>query len=221
MKFLKKRKINCEKDNNKQIWKDYGTGIAGDLFVHVLSSLHYIMDANGPEKVYATGSPDGIGDTPYIILGNFDYPAKDGRKSFKVALTANMGDGVSEKWGSGDFTIIGNEGTLRVEWDKVTLKRPKRKGVSAADFSGLAPLGNTIDKPVQVSANEILFEEKEYDNCHLDHHTNFFNAIRKKTKVDGDVMFSVQTAIPAVMCFESYLSGKPVYWDAVKLKTKS
>src|SRR5690554_3386793 len=30
-------------------WKDYGTGIAGDLFVHVLSSIHYIMDAIGPE----------------------------------------------------------------------------------------------------------------------------------------------------------------------------
>jgi len=36
-------------------WRDYGTGLAGDLYVHVLSSVHYIMDAIGPEKVYTTG----------------------------------------------------------------------------------------------------------------------------------------------------------------------
>ena len=197
-------------------WKDYGTGIAGDLFVHVLASLQFIMDSPGPEKVYTTGDVDGIGDTPYIMLGYFDYPAKNGMNAFKAALTANYGDGVSGKWGSLDFTIIGSEGTLRVQWDRVTLK--KSVSVSAADFSGLTPLGNTIDKAEQVGDKELLFVERGYNNCHLDHFTNFFNGIRKKTQIDANVMFAVQTAVPAVMCFESFLSGKPVYWDPVKLK---
>lgn len=199
-------------------WKDYGTGIAGDLFVHVLSSLQYIMDSSGPEKVYTTGDVDGVGDTPYIMLGYFDYPAKNGMNAFKAALTANYADGVSKKWGSMDFTIIGNEGTLEVEWDRVTLKKPRK--VSAADFSGLASLGNNIDKPEQISDTELLFVENGYNNCHLDHITRFFDGIRKKAKVEADVMFAVQTAVPAVMCFESYLSGKPIYWDAEKLKTR-
>ncbi|MDR2037339.1 MAG: Gfo/Idh/MocA family oxidoreductase [Bacteroidales bacterium] len=199
-------------------WKDYGTGIAGDLFVHVLSSLQYIMDSSGPGKVYTTGDVDGIGDTPYIMLGYFDYPAKNGKNAFKAALTANYADGVSGKWGSLDFTIIGSEGTLRVQWDKVTLKKPRK--VSVSDFNGLASLGNTIDKPEQISDNELLFVEKGYNRCHLDHFTRFFDGIRKRTKVDADVMFAVQTAVPAVMCFESYLSGKPVYWDPEKLKIK-
>ncbi len=199
-------------------WKDYGTGIAGDLFVHVLSSLQYIMDSSGPRKVYTTGDVDGVGDTPYIMLGYFDYPAKNGKNAFKAALTANYADGVSGKWGSLDFTIIGSEGTLRVQWDQVTLKKSRK--VSAADFSGLASLGNSIDTPEQISENELLFVEKGYHNCHLDHFTRFFDGIRKKTKVDADVMFAVQTAVPAVMCFESYLSGKPVYWDPEKLKIK-
>jgi len=197
-------------------WKDYGTGIAGDLFVHVLASLQYIMDSQGPEKVYTTGDVDGIGDTPYIMLGYFDYPARNGVNAFKAALTANYADGVSKKWGSLDFNIIGSEGILRVEWDKVTLKKPRK--VSAADFSGLASIGKTIDKPEQVSDTELLFVEKDYNNCHLDHFTRFFDGIRKKTKVDADVNFAVQTAVPAVMCFESFLSGKPVYWDAEKLE---
>ena len=196
-------------------WKDYGTGIAGDLFVHVLSSLQYIMDSPGPEKVYTTGDIDGIGDTPYIMLGYFDYPARNGANAFKAALTANYADGVSRKWGSLDFTIIGSEGTLQVEWDKVTLKKSTK--ISAADFSGLAPIGNTIDRPEQISDTGLLFVEKGYNNCHLDHITRFFDGIRNKTKVEADVVFAVRTAVPAVLCFESYLSGKPVYWDPEKL----
>ena len=200
-------------------WKDYGTGIAGDLFVHVLSSLQYIMGSQGPEKVYTTGDDDGIGDTPYIMLGYFDYPASKGGNAFKAALTANYADGVSKKWGSLDFTIIGSEGTLRVEWDKVTLRKPGN--VSAADFAGLVHIGKTIDRPEQISASELLFAEKGYNNCHLDHISRFIDAIRNKTKVEADVRFAVQTAVPAVMCFESYLSGKPVYWDEEELRIKN
>jgi predicted dehydrogenase len=199
-------------------WRDYGTGIAGDLFVHVLSSLQFIMNSQGPEKVYTTGDIDGVGDTPYIMLGYFDYPAQNGADAFKAAFTANYADGVSKKWGSLDFTIIGSEGTLRVEWDKVTLKKPRN--VSAFDFSGLTSLGATIDRPEQINDTELLFIEKDYNNCHLDHISRFFDAIRNKTKVEADVRFAVQTAVPAIMCFESYLSGRPVYWDAEKLKIK-
>jgi len=199
-------------------WKDYGTGLAGDLFVHVLSSLHYITGATGPEKVYTTGDVDGVGDTPYIMLGYFDYPDRNGIGAFKVALTANNADGVTKKWGSTDFTVVGNEGTLKVEWDKVTLK--KNRKVSAADFGGLTAIGKEIDRPAQISDNELLFEEKGYNNCHFDHVSRFIEAIRNRSQVEADVHFAVQTAAPAILCFESYLSGKPVFWDADRLITK-
>ena len=199
-------------------WKDYGTGIAGDLFVHVLSSLQYIMDSPGPEKVYTTGDVDGIGDTPCLMLGYFDYPARNGVNAFKAALTANYSDGVSKKWGSLDFNIIGSEGILQVKWDSVTLKKPDK--VSASDFSGLASIGNSIDTPKKISDQELLFVEDGYNDCHLDHISRFFNGIRNQTKVDADVFFAVQTAVPAVLCFESFLSGNPIRWDPVKLEIK-
>ena len=199
-----------------RLWKDYGTGIAGDLFVHVLASLQYIMNSAGPEKVYTTGDVDGVGDTPHLMLGYFDYPAKNGSNAFKASLTANYADGVSKKWGSLDFIIIGSEGTLKVEWDKVTLRKSAK--ISVSDFNDLPAIGKTIDVPEQISDTELLFIEKGYDNCHLDHFTRFFDGIRKKTKIEADVRFAIQTAVPAVMCFESFLSGKPVYWDPEKLK---
>jgi predicted dehydrogenase len=36
-------------------YQDYGTGVAGDLFVHLLSGLHAVTNSLGPNRVYATG----------------------------------------------------------------------------------------------------------------------------------------------------------------------
>jgi len=36
-------------------YRDYGTGVAGDLFVHLLSGLHFATGSLGPARIYATG----------------------------------------------------------------------------------------------------------------------------------------------------------------------
>src|SRR5947209_9697364 len=36
-------------------YRDYGTGIAGDLFVHQFSGIHFVMDSIGPQRVCASG----------------------------------------------------------------------------------------------------------------------------------------------------------------------
>src|SRR2546422_5998392 len=36
-------------------YRDYGTGVPGDLFVHLISGLHFVTGAIGPTRVYATG----------------------------------------------------------------------------------------------------------------------------------------------------------------------
>ena len=37
-------------------YQDYGTGVAGDLFVHLFSGMHHVMGVNGPSRVFATGT---------------------------------------------------------------------------------------------------------------------------------------------------------------------
>jgi len=36
-------------------YRDYGTGVGGDLFVHLFSGMHFMLDAIGPTRVFATG----------------------------------------------------------------------------------------------------------------------------------------------------------------------
>jgi len=39
-------------------WRNYrafGTGVAGDLFVHLLSGIHVITGSKGPEKIFSSG----------------------------------------------------------------------------------------------------------------------------------------------------------------------
>lgn len=204
-------------------WKDYGTGIAGDLFVHVLSSIHYIMDAEGPEKVYTTGGlrhyTDGLRDTPDVMLGYFDYPDRNNLGAFTVQLGANYVDGVSKKWGSMDFKIVGSKGTLDVGWDKVVLKT--MEDVNPKDLEVLEQLGQGMNAPEKISPREYVFHaEKGYKGGHYDHHFNFINGIRNNTPLTADVLFAVRTAAPALLSFESYLRKDAIQWDAQKLKIK-
>src|SRR5690606_28954230 len=39
-------------------YQDYGTGIAGDLFVHLFSRLHAVTQSNGPNRSFATRSEE-------------------------------------------------------------------------------------------------------------------------------------------------------------------
>ncbi|MDR1666754.1 MAG: Gfo/Idh/MocA family oxidoreductase [Bacteroidales bacterium] len=201
-------------------WRDYSTGVGGDLFVHVLASLHYITGSDGPEKVYATGGinyyTDGSRDMPDLLLGYLDYPDKNGTGTFKVSLSANLADGVSKKWGSLNFKIIGEAGTMDVEWDRVTLTMNRE--VQPDRFRGLPPVGATIDTPEQAEDKKLVFYEKDYHNCHYDHFSNFFGGIRNGTPTDGNVLFGVKSAAPALLCYESYLKGMPLYWDSEELK---
>ena len=204
-------------------WKDYGTGIAGDLFVHVLSSIHYIMDAIGPDKVYTTGGirhyTDGLRDTPDVMLGYFDYPDKNDLGAFTVQLGANYVDGISKKWGSMDFKIVGSKGTLDVGWDKVVLKTTG--DINMKELEILKSLGQGIDTPEKVTSREVIFHaESGYRGGHYDHHYNFINGIRNNTPLVADVLFAVQTAAPALLSYESYVRNEAIRWDAQKLKIK-
>lgn len=205
-------------------WKDYGTGLAGDLFVHVISSLHFITGALGPEKVYTSGGlhyyKDGSRDTPDIMLGMFDYPDRNDIGAFKMSLGANIVDGITKKWGSSDIEIVGELGTLNVGWDKVTLKTLNDTALSNLEI--LKQVSDELEISEVSSLREFVFKEKKnFRNAHLRHFDDFFESIRENKPNVPDILFSLRTSSTALLSFESYLKGKAILWDADRMKIVS
>ncbi|MGI6572487.1 MAG: Gfo/Idh/MocA family protein [Fermentimonas sp.] len=204
-------------------WKDYGTTIAGDLFVHVISSIHFIMDARGPEKVYTTGGihhyTDGSRDTPDIMLGYLDYPDQNDLGAFTLSMGANYVDGISKKWGSTNFNIIGSKGTLQVGWNEVTLKTTYELDESQIIIGD--QVGPHLGTVTKVSPNEYTFYAVEgYRGGHYHHFLNFFDGIRHNSPIVADVTFGVCASAPALLCYESYLREEAIRWDSHKLMLK-
>jgi predicted dehydrogenase len=203
-------------------WMDYGTGNAGDLFVHVLSSIQFIMNAAGPEKIYSTGGirhqTNGTRDTPDVLLGYYDYP-DTGLGAFTIQVGANYVDGVSKKWGSADFNIIGAGGRINVGWDTVTLESYRELDMNLIKDLEADPVGGGIDKPEVISAQKVVFKAAPgYKGGHWDHFNNFFTGIRNDTPLVSDALFGVRAAMPALLGMESYYRGEVVRWDPVNMK---
>jgi len=194
-------------------WSDYGTGLAGDLFVHVIASVHYITGSSRPKKVYADGDilyyKDGSRDTPDVIYSLFDYENDDRSQHFKMSLGANVLDGISNDWGSTNFQIIGNNGSMRVTWDTVEVKvlNPVKLDQLEAKLKVISGFGVVS----QISEKEYRFSaQANYVDAHFLHFKDFFDAIRNGQQNVADVVFGVNASTAALMSFESQSKSKVV-----------
>jgi predicted dehydrogenase len=201
-------------------YTDYGTGMCGDLFVHLFSSLHFVTGSMGPEKIYAAGGlrfwHDGR-EVPDVLLGTFDYPQNEIHPGFNLSLRCNFVDGTS---GSTYLRLVGSEGAMDITWDDVVLKRNKL-------FESDDPFYTEKLKNIASSAperkhmlppEEITYSaEKGYLGGPYDHFNNFFTAIRTNGKVTEDAIFGYRAAAPALLCNDSYFKNAPMHWDPVKM----
>ena len=110
-------------------YKDYGTGVTGDLFVHLFSGMHFIsLTRSDRTRVFATGGlrywRDGR-DVPDIMLGIYDYPATSTHPAFNLALHVNFESGNGENTG---LRFVGSEGVMSVGNTVTVSKQPRREG---------------------------------------------------------------------------------------------
>lgn len=227
-RFLNKypdRPLDLKRFFRWRCYKDYGTGVSGDLFVHLFSSLHFITNSKGPQKIMAMGGlrywKDGR-EVPDILMGMFDYAETPEHPAFNLSLRVNFVDGTAD---STYLRLVGNEGSMNVEWDKVTLMR--NKAYAATDDPLLAtklnkdnPLAYERKKMVAPDAT-VYRAEEGYKGAHYDHFHNFFSAIREKRLSVEDALFGYRAAAPALLCNDSYFTNRAVVWDPVKLKVVS
>ncbi len=213
-------------------YQDYGTGIAGDLFVHLFTGLHAVTSSKGPNRILATGGlrywKDGR-DVPDIILGMYDYPATDKHPAFNLQMRVNFVDG-SES-GSG-LRFIGTDGAIVMGWDDVKVIRHKINNepgyggwdsyetFSAAqkkEYEKWYKAKYPTVKPAVIDS-DLEFKVPENYNADLDHHLNFYKGIREKAPIKEDALFGMQAAGPALATNKSYFEKKIINWDPEQAK---
>jgi predicted dehydrogenase len=202
-------------------YRDYGTGMSGDLFVHLFSSLHFITDSFGPNKVYAAGGlrywKDGR-EVPDVLLGSFDYPVSKAHPAFNLSLRCNFVDGTS---GTTYLKLVGSEGAMDVTWDSVTLKRNKNMASDDPFYlEQMKKAGTPVsDRKRILGPEEYTFAaEKGYLGGPHDHFVNFFSAIRAGGKVTEDAVFGYRAAAPALLCNDSYNNDTAISWNPDKMQ---
>ena len=216
----KKRPFDATRFFRWRNYLDYGTGMAGDLFVHLFSSLHFITNSFGPNKIYSSGGlrywKDGR-EVPDVLLGTFDYPQSTAHPAFNLSLRCNFVDGTS---GTTYLKLVGSEGSMDVTWDSVTLKRNKTTESDDPFFiEQMKKAGTPVSDSKRILAPvEYTFEaEKDYMGGPYDHFVNFFTAIRNGGKVTEDAIFGYRAAAPALLCNDSYTQDTAILWNPEKM----
>ncbi len=213
-------------------YRDYGTGVAGDLFVHLLSGLHFATGSMGPERVMATGGlrywKDGR-DVPDVMLAMLDYPAQKAHPEFTLALRVNFKSGVAkEQFG---FRFIGSEGIMTATMSSLALEKSPAE---AAPGYTIATFPKSVQEqfmreyrqkyPETMPAPDGLRPQSEqtftpppgYD-AHREHHRVFYDAVRSRKRPVEDAVFGFRAAGPALLSNISYFEKRICTWNAQTL----
>ncbi|MFZ1788162.1 MAG: Gfo/Idh/MocA family oxidoreductase [Saprospiraceae bacterium] len=214
-------------------YDDYGTGVAGDLFVHLFTALHIITSSKGPSKIYGTGGlrfwKDGR-DAPDVTLGLLDYEKCAAHPAFNVQMRVNFVDGSG---GGSHVNLIGTEGMMTIGYDGITVKsnpvqtQPSFGGWDSYDtFSEKQQAefkkwfeSEYADKNYQMkSPAEIKYTIPQGFDTHKTHWKVFTDAVRGKNKIVEDTAFGLRAAAPSLATNVSMKMGKPILWDGEGMK---
>ncbi|MCC6263059.1 MAG: Gfo/Idh/MocA family oxidoreductase [Bryobacterales bacterium] len=213
-------------------YNDYGTGLAGDLYVHLLSGLHFATNSKGPSSVYSTGGlrywKDGR-DVPDVMLALFDYPESPEHPAFNLALRVNFKSGVpDERFG---FRFCGTEGSFTTSYDTLEMVRTPDESApgytigtftKATQEAFLKDYNEKYPEMVRQNRGRVV-ENSEYKasegySAHVAHHEAFMSAVRTRKPVVEDAVFGFRAAGPALLCNESYYKKSILYWDPAEMQ---
>src|SRR5437667_6726692 len=185
-----KRPFSPERFFRWRCFTDYGEGLAGDLFVHLISGIHFITGTNTvAQRARSAGGlfrwKDGR-DFPDLIETLYDYP------NFRVYLRCNLNNDQGEFIG-----FFGTKGTLIIKGSTLTYTaqktRPQPESYSIygwpaqlrnqylAQWEADHPLPNPLNFKVEDEV-ETFGVPSGYSDL-ADHEANFFNSVRTRKKV--------------------------------------
>jgi predicted dehydrogenase len=211
-------------------YRDYGTAVAGDLYVHLFTGLHTATGALGPTRIYSTGGlrywDDGR-DVPDTQMGVIDYEPSPRHPRFQFVMQVNFKSSkANEDFG---YRFIGSEGSITTDIGSVTLSRvPREKepGHTADTFSRqteadyirayrerypLLPVSTaTLGRPT-------VQRFTSPRDAHEIHMHNFIDAVRTRKPFFEDAEYGFRATGPALLCNISYFENRVCHWDAATM----
>ncbi|HJR64956.1 MAG TPA: Gfo/Idh/MocA family oxidoreductase [Gemmatimonadaceae bacterium] len=189
-------------------WKEYGTGVAGDLLVHLVSGFIFMTGLNQPPtQAMAVGGirrwKDGR-NTPDVQLVQYYYG------DLPVSMRLNLGTSIEET-----YRFHGSKGLLEVTASSVTFSPQVGTDQSPSYYASSFPRAlreayfakwhaENDPKPGQSPLSEVIsFRGPGYNDIRP-HLWNFFDAVRTRKPVVEDAVFGHNAALACHMANESY-----------------
>jgi len=198
-------------------WKEYGTGVAGDLMVHLLSGMLFTLGWNEvPRSATALGGifrwKDGR-NMPDLHLVLFDYHGvpvfvRLGLGTETPEIARFMGQKGIIDAGEFELHYVSQPGTdIAPSYYASGLPQKLRMEYEAEWYKENSPkLGK---EPLY---DEINYRGHDWDDMRP-HMWNFFESVKSRKPVVEDAVFGNYAAVACHLANESYFRGKTVYWD--------
>ncbi len=203
---------------------DYSGGIATDLFVHLMTTIHFLMNAKAPQTTMANGALyrwKESRDVPDTVNAILEYP-----EGFMVTLSSTFNNQMSGEEG---FQILGTEGTLvlggesmifypeRVHEDNRWIVESWPEALQKAYYKDPRVLKEEVpsSREPQVTPGMERWEEEGKDATLL-HFENFFECVRTRKPPIEDALIGHRAAGVAHLVNLSYKQKKLVQWDYAK-----
>jgi predicted dehydrogenase len=200
---------------------DYSGGIAGDLFVHLLTTIHYVMGATMPSTVLASGELYRWKDSrevPDTLNGLLIYP-----EGFTVNLSSTFNNESASESG---FEILGTKGSIVFRGDRLTFTPESvhednrwvvtswPRELEQAYYSD--PKVNAEETPgswtPRMVAGGETWQQQGQDND-VTHLANFVAAVRSRQQPYENAVVGHHAAAAAHMVNASLRQRRVVEWD--------
>jgi predicted dehydrogenase len=201
---------------------DYSGGISTDLFVHLMTTIHYVMDAGMADMVMATGQNylhEETHEVPDTLNAALTYP----KEGFTVSLSATFNNSSASESG---FAILGTEGALVFQGNELVFRSEnpvEGNGWIVASWPSALEEAYWADPEVQkremprtwrsrMNGEGETWSEVGPDSTVL-HMSRFIDSVRTRKPSVQDARTGHHAAAVPHMVNESIKRGVPVYWD--------
>ena len=213
-----KRPFDSERVFRYRKYWDYSGGISTDLFVHLINTIHFVMDAKMPDAVTAIGCilarHDGR-EVPDTLDALFDYP------SFHVNMGSTMNNASASEQG---IQYLGTQGTLMVALglDMTLTNETPRESYQSQIEPWPKKLQDQFwsegkhreeSSPYVRTEGAMTFKESGPEAT-VFHLSEFFDSVRSRKEPVEDAEMGHHSAAAGHMVNLSVRSGKKIVWDA-------